>query len=192
MNFGYNLTNHWVAHPVTISPSGSSTAGETDYSLTCSSTLFDPIPLPDNVPSPTFQWFFGPNGNASLPSGVIPMATVLSSSNNTVYNTTSNTTSNITINTYSSTLRFSPLSQSHTGMYTCRLGAGRLINNAVVIVNGIIIEKLTNQTLIELIFHSFQHLPSLSTSLQVQLHYWDKVATPSDAMSMELKISTLL
>ena len=27
-------------------------------------------PLPPNVPSPTFKWFFGPYGNASLPSGL--------------------------------------------------------------------------------------------------------------------------
>ena len=34
-----------------------------------------------------------------------------------------------TDNIYRSTLQFSPLSQSHTGNYTCRLGAGRLVNS---------------------------------------------------------------
>ena len=100
---------------VSISSSGSSTAGET-YSLTCSATI-SPNPLPTNVPSPTFQWFFGPN-NSSLPSGVTP----------------SNTT--ITGNTYTSTLEFSRLSQRHTGMYTCRIGAGKLANYAMVTING--------------------------------------------------------
>jgi hypothetical protein len=37
---------------------------------------------------------------------------------------------------YSSTLQFSPLSQSHAGMYTCRLGPGRLVNSVAITVNG--------------------------------------------------------
>ena len=85
---------------VIISSSGSSTAGET-YSLTCSATI-STNPLPTNVPSPTFEWFFG-QSNSSLPSGVTPPVTTNSS------------------NTYTSTLQFSPLSQSHGGMYTCKL-----------------------------------------------------------------------
>ena len=107
--FMHNINNYSIANfgpdfsvlPVTISPSGSTgTAGET-YSLTCSATLHPRfIPFPSDVPSPTFEWFFGPN-NSSLPSGVTPMATVLS---------------NVT---YTSTLQFSQLSQSHAGMYTC-------------------------------------------------------------------------
>ena len=109
---------------VAIILSGSTTAGET-YSLICSATLHarNP-PLPDpNIPPPTFEWFFGPNGNALLPSGsgLTPTETVLRSG------------------TYTSTLQFSPLSQSHAGNYTCQLGAGRLINSAVVTVNGIAI-----------------------------------------------------
>ena len=106
---------------VSISSSGSTTAGET-YSLTCSATLnpYRNPPLPDpNIPSPTFEWFFGPNGNTPLPSGVTPMPTVLNSG------------------TYTSTLQFSPLTQSHTGNYTCQLGAGSLLNSAMVTVNGI-------------------------------------------------------
>ena len=107
---------------VAISQSGSSTAGEI-YSLTCSATLFDPIPLPSNVPPPTYEWFFGPaNGNASLPSGVVAMGTTSSSSSTNI--------------TYTSTLQFSPLSQSHIGNYTCRLGAASLGNNNMVTVTG--------------------------------------------------------
>ena len=107
---------------VAISPSGSTTAGET-YSLTCSATLHMRNPtLPDpDIPSPTFEWFFGPNGNAPLPSGLTPIENVLNS------------------RTYTSTLQFSPLSQSHAGNYTCRLGAGNLVNSAMVTVNGIAI-----------------------------------------------------
>ena len=104
-----------------ISPSAvPSIAGEV-YSLTCSATLDHRNPtLPDpNIPSPTFDWFFGPNGNTPLPqSGVTPMETVLN---------------NIT---YTSILQFSPLSQSHTGMYTCQLGAGSLVNSHMLQVNG--------------------------------------------------------
>ena len=105
---------------VTISPSGSTTAGET-YSLMCSATLHSGNPpLPDlNIPSLTFEWLFGPNGNAQLPSGLTTPSTVLSGG------------------VYTSTLRFSPLSQSHAGNYTCRLGGGSLMNSAIVAVDGI-------------------------------------------------------
>ena len=105
---------------VAISPSAvPSIAGEV-YSLTCSATLERRNPtLPDpNIPPPTFEWFFGPNGNIPQ-SGVTPMETVL---NNNI--------------TYTSTLQFSPLSQSHTGMYTCRLGAGSLVNSHMLQVDG--------------------------------------------------------
>ena len=121
MDFGFHL----MFDPVAISSSGSNTAGES-YSLKCSATLFDPVPLPSDVPSPTFGWFIGPNGNASnsLPSGVTPMTTASSSNSTSI--------------TYTSTLQFSPLSQSHTGVYTCQLGAGSLANSANVTVNGII------------------------------------------------------
>ena len=119
VNFGY----HYTIDPVTISPStGSSTAGRTDYSLMCSATLFEPNHLPSGVPSPNFRWSY--NGNISLPSGVTTVQTIVSSSNSTS-------------ETYTSTLQFSPLSQSHTGYYTCRLGPGILMNSAMVAVNGI-------------------------------------------------------
>ena len=102
--------------PVILSPG---VLGST-FSLTCSAQLTDPIPLPANVPSPNFEWFFGPNGNALLPSGVISEETILKSGH-----------------IYSSTLLFSPtLNASHAGMYTCQLGAGRLVNRIVVSVNG--------------------------------------------------------
>ena len=117
-----------------VSSSGPATAGEI-YSLICSATLIDPIPLPTDLPSPTFEWFFGPNGNASVPIGVILQGT-----------TSNNTSTNIT---YTSTLQFSPLSRSNVGKYTCRLGAGRLANSANVAVNGIKSCKLA--TLIVLI-----------------------------------------
>ena len=106
---------------VAISSSGSRIIGES-YSLTCTAILVDPVPLPSNVPPPTFEWFFGLNSSVSLPSGVIPIATVTASSNDSI--------------TYTSTLEFSPLIQSHAGMYTCRLGAGSLMNSTIVTVNG--------------------------------------------------------
>ena len=113
----FNTINY---RAVMISLSGSTTAGET-YSLVCSATLASNNPsLPDpNIPAPTFEWFFsGPNGSAPLPSGLTPSETVLSSG------------------TYTSSLQFSPLSQFYTGMYTCRLGAGRLVNSTMVTVTG--------------------------------------------------------
>ena len=119
MNFGFRLN---VDH-VTFSPSTGSTtttAGQRGYSLICSSTLYQPSRLPSGLPSLNFQWSFG--GSTSLPSGVTAMPTVMSS--------------NSTSETYSSTLQFSPLSQSHAGMYTCRLGPERLENNVMVTVNG--------------------------------------------------------
>ena len=106
-----------AGHPVAISdPPSTGTAGET-YSMTCSATLDSSLPAPD-IPALSFEWFFGPDGNAPLSSGAIPTDTVLSS------------------NIYSSTLQFSPLSQSHAGMYTCRLGPGRLVNGRMLQVNG--------------------------------------------------------
>ena len=107
---------------VAIFSSSSTTVGVT-YSLTCSATLNSnnpPLPDPD-IPPPTFEWFFGPNGDAPLPSGVTPTTTVLNNG------------------TYTSTLQFSPLSQSHSGNYTCRLGAGSLVNSAMITVNGIVV-----------------------------------------------------
>ena len=116
MNFG---ANHSLPHVLTSS-SGSNTAGET-YTLMCSSTLnSDSRPLPDDVPAPTFEWSFGPSGSDPLPSGVTDMGT------------TGDTT-------FTSRLQFSPLSQSHIGNYTCRLGAGRLVSSAAIVtVNGTI------------------------------------------------------
>ena len=120
MNFG---PDHTVP-PVTISPSGSTgTAGET-YSLMCSATLHPNFtPFPSDVSSPILEWLFGPN-NSSLPSGVTsPLGTTFND-----------------VDTYTSILQFSPLSQSHAGMYTCRLGSGRLASNAMVTVNGMLIK----------------------------------------------------
>jgi hypothetical protein len=88
--------------------------------LRCSATLISPLSLPSNVPPPTFEWFYGPHGNASLPSGVIPTATVRMSDN-----------------IYTSILLFFPsLTESHAGNYTCQLGAGRLVNSTVVSADG--------------------------------------------------------
>ena len=109
--------NH-LPNPVIISSSGSGIPGK-NYSLACSATLVDPTPLPSNIPTPNFEWFFGPNGNASLPSGVTPMVTTLGSGY-----------------VYTSSLQFSVLIESHAGKYTCQLGVGVLANSTTVIVKG--------------------------------------------------------
>ena len=103
---------------MTISPGTSVIRGAGEnLSLECSVEI-TPNPLPQNVPVPIIDWFFGPN-NTSLPSGVTcltPLSTVMGSGN-----------------TYSSTLQFSPLQQSHAGMYTCRLGSNaRLAVSAMI------------------------------------------------------------
>ena len=117
MQFGNIYVN-----PVNISASGAGIAGTT-FSLTCSSTLTSPIPLPANVPCPSFEWLYGPNGNASLPPGVTPVEHF-----------------DFSGRTFTSILQFTPgLNESHAGNYTCRLGAGRLINSKVVSVDGIIL-----------------------------------------------------
>ena len=86
---------------VTTSPSVVGTVGE-EFSIHCSVDIA-PYPLPVNVPTPNFEWFFGPS-NSSLPSGVtISPVTVTNNGN-----------------TYRSTLQFSPLLSSHAGKYTCR------------------------------------------------------------------------
>ena len=87
------------------------------FGLICSVDIFNNI-QELGVSPPTFEWFFGPNGNASLPTGV------------TVSSVMNNGTS------YTNTLLFSPLNISHDGTYTCRLGGNpRLEANATISVN---------------------------------------------------------
>lgn len=129
VDFGLNFTFDPVMimdHLVSSSqPSGFSTAGETGYSLTCATILVSPVPLPDGMPTPTFQWFFGPKGNGLLPFGVTPPITT--SNSDLVHGGIF----------YSSILEFPQMSQHlHSGRYTCRIGAGRLANHVHVHVNG--------------------------------------------------------
>ena len=164
VNFGIRFN---VDH-VTVTPSTGSTttiAGQRDYSLNCSSILFQPNRLPSDVPSPNFQWSF--DGSTSLPSGVTAMPTVMSSSNSTS-------------ETYTSTLQFSQLSQCHIGSYRCRLGPGRLENSVMVTMNGILCTRLLADIELSFSFQGFNQ--SLSRSLPMELQYWDKMATPSHVM----------
>jgi hypothetical protein len=134
VNFG---TAHSTSQ-VTISPSGPGIAGNS-FTLRCSAILTSPIPLPSNVPPPSFEWFCGPYGNALLPSGVdvTPRA-------------------NFTDYTYTSTLHIDSLNESYAGMYTCRIGAGRLENSTTVSVDGMYNIKINFQghTLIVLYIYS--------------------------------------
>ena len=84
-------------------------------SLMCSS-IISFIPPPRDM---IFEWFFSPNGNASLPPGV-----------------TASHVTNISSN-YTSTLEFSPLLPSHAGTYTCQLGGNqKLQKTAEISVNN--------------------------------------------------------
>ena len=157
---------------MTIVSSGSGIAGES-YSLTCSATLVDPVPLPSNIPAPNFEWFLGPNGNAPLPSGVAPMSTSLQNSH-----------------TYTSSLQFSPLTQCHAGMYTCRLGVGILANSIMITVNG---KSIDIVVIISLNYDHYLFLQQLVTflsrSLLVDLQCWEKVASLLLVVFLELIIS---
>ena len=90
-------------------------AGDTT-NLTCS-TVISSGPQPQTVM--IFEWFYGPDSNLSLPSGV------------TVSNNKPNN------NHYTSILQFSPLISSHAGMYTCQFGGNqRLQSNVKVSVSN--------------------------------------------------------
>jgi hypothetical protein len=80
-------------------------------SLVCSSVVSF-IPPPRDV---IFEWFYGPNGNSSLPPGVTASNAINISSN------------------YTSTLEFSPLVPSHAGNYTCRFGGNQRLQRTVEI-----------------------------------------------------------
>jgi hypothetical protein len=88
-----------------------------NFTLECSAVI-TPNPLPFNVPYPSFEWFFGTN-NSSLPSGIFESSVSRSG------------------NSYKSSLLFSPLNQSHAGMYTCQLGGNALLAaHTTLTVNG--------------------------------------------------------
>ena len=99
--------------PVTISPSGSITAtiGE-PVTLQCSADI-TPNSLPESLPSPTFEWFFGPTND--------PL------SSNTTHSSG---------NTYTSTLQIPMVRESDEGVYTCRLrGNQRTAVSIMITVN---------------------------------------------------------
>ena len=106
-------------------------------SLICSSVISFFPPPRDMI----FEWFFGPNGNSSLPTGVItPDVTNISSN-------------------YTSTLEFSPLLPIHAGLYTCQFGGNqKLRKNASVTVNleGIFCEWIESLTLVYPAFFEVQ------------------------------------
>ena len=87
---------------ITITPSGpiiiAESRPERNFSLVCSADVSI-----NAGPPPILEWFYGPE-NSSLPSDVV------------VSNVTNNG------NNYTSALQFSPLRESHTGTYTCRVG----------------------------------------------------------------------
>ena len=104
------------------SPSGSNTGtAGTSFSLECSAT----VEIQADSPTTEFEWFYGTNNGSVLP-GATAVATVLGSGN-----------------TYTSTLQFSPLQESHTGIYTCRVGRNaRLANNITIAVNRVFLSPL--------------------------------------------------
>ena len=101
---------------IEVQPTVTETAGS-QFELPCSVDIASE-PLPENVPSPTFEWFFGNPSSNSLPGGI----------------NVSNVTKNGSV--YTSVLHFPSLLVSHNGTYTCRLGgSGRLEATTIVTVN---------------------------------------------------------
>lgn len=93
---------------MTITPPGSiaAIAGET-ITLECSTDItpsLEPDSLYENATTPNFGWFYDSNNSS-----------------------TANVTVTVVKNdsTYTSTLHFSPLLLSHTGLYICRFGGNR-------------------------------------------------------------------
>ena len=91
-----------------ISPTGPIIkTSQESFSLNCSLHLSSNS-LPQGVPAPNLVWFFN-SINSSFSHGVMMSNTM-----------------NITGNTYIHSLNFSPMLESHTGMYTCQIkGNGR-------------------------------------------------------------------
>ena len=102
---------------ITPSTQNTGTVGQL-FNLTCSIDI-SPYPLPDNVEQPTFEWTHD-TANEILPSvSVTP-------SNTTTYSAT-----------YSNILQFSPLLESHSGSYRCKVGGNELLQaNATLNVTG--------------------------------------------------------
>ena len=134
----YSILIQWYqSHAVditgmSINPSGQSIAGG-NLSLVCSAT-YTTNPPPDNISPPTVHWFFGPN-EGPLPFGVV----------------TTPGSGNI--------LQFSPLNQSHAGVYTCQLmGSARLKANTTVFVNG----TSDNITLLSVLYLLSSNIPYMT------------------------------
>ena len=102
-----NITVNSGRPVITPSIMNTGTIGEL-FNLTCSVDI-SPYPLPDNVKPPTFEWTHD-TANEILPS---------------VSLTLSNTTTSSA--TYSTVLQFSPLLESHSGSYTCKVGGNELL-----------------------------------------------------------------
>ena len=86
---------------LTVSPFDPATkiTGEM-FSLVCSADIH-PLPTHGHVQLSIFEWFFD---NSSLPSGATASDVIKSGTT-----------------TYTSTLKFSPLDETHTGVYTCQI-----------------------------------------------------------------------
>ena len=113
-----NITVNSGRPVITPSIMNTGTIGEL-FNLTCSVDI-SPYPLPDNVKPPTFEWTNDTANQIILPSVLL---------------TTSNTTTSSA--TYSSILQFSPLLESHSGNYTCKVGGNEILQaNATLNVTG--------------------------------------------------------
>ena len=110
---------------VTISPSGPNSTNKTigqPFTMKCFVTI-DPNPLPPNVPPPRFEWFFG-----------LSMEPLTSDDFGMILSSTITRDGHV----YASFLNISSLHESHTGLYTCRLGGNeRLAASKMVLVTTV-------------------------------------------------------
>ena len=101
VNFIFSCSVNISTITVSLSAPITGFAGNS-LSLICSS-IISFFPPPQGM---VFEWFFSPNGNSSLPTGV--------------------TSDLINVgNSYTSILEFSPLLPIHAGLYTCQFGGNQ-------------------------------------------------------------------
>ena len=101
---------------VTISPHNPRAVVGQSYNATCSVRITT-NPLPENTPTPTFKWFYGPNKSMLITNGSNVTVSVVQNNGNT----------------YVSTIHLTPLSVSHAGIYTCQFGGNEGLNASTVI-----------------------------------------------------------
>lgn len=104
---------------ITPSTQNTGTVGQL-FSLTCSFHITSSYHVPNYTEPPTFEWTHSITNETIL----LPATASVPPSNPTEAGASG---------TYTSTLQFSPLLESHTGNYTCKVGGNGLLNASAVL-----------------------------------------------------------